>query len=162
MISLFFLFYVDIAWIIILFLLFILVEAYLFWKEKIGQELVVAFFISLFITSYFNYEYESFNLMIGKINIFPLVCWTVGLVFLREIYERISFKKFKFLKICLIYWAVLILIEYLGYNFFGIRLNNNYPGLFGMSLMHSPIFLKIFYFVAGPIYLLITDYLKVK
>lgn len=161
-ISLFSLFFININLVLILFLSFVLVEAYLIWKEKIGQELIIAFFISVFITTYFTYEYQFFNLMIGKINVLTLVCWTAGLVFLREVYERINIKRFKFLKICLLYFIFLLIIEYVGYNFLGIRLNSDYPGLFGFNLMHSPVFLRVFYFLAGPLYLLITDYLNVK
>jgi len=56
----------------------------------------------------------------------------------------------------------MIILEYAGYNFLGIRLNSNFPGFWRIDALHSPLFLKIVYFITGPIYIAITDYLKVK
>ena len=99
--------------------------------------------------------------MIGELNLFPVVSWTFGLVFLREIYERVKWKH-KFIKMTLFYIIVLIIIEYIGYVFLGIQLNSNFPGLWKIDVMHSPLVLKTVYFITGPLYLAITDYLKVK
>ena len=99
----------------------------------------------------------------GKINLFPLICWSGGLVLLREIYEHIKIKSaLKFVLTCLIYWFLLFSLEYFFYNFLGVRLNSNYSGLLGMNFIHGPIGMKAFYILAGPMYLLITDYLKVS
>ena len=154
-------FFIDVKTVMIVLFSFLLLEAYIIWKEKIGQELVVAFIISIAIASYYFYEYTTLNIMIGKLNLFPVVSWTFGLVLLREIYEKLK-GKYRFLKITLFYVIILIILEYMGYNFLGIMLNSNFPGLWGLELFHSPFVLRIIYFVAGPIYLLITDYLKVK
>jgi len=138
----------------------LLISGYFIYKEKIGQEMIIAFLFSFAITSYYVYEYSSFNIMIGKINLFPLVSWTFGLVFLREIYERLKEKKFLF--ITLFYLIGLFLVEYLGYYLFNIKLNTNYPSLFNLGIIHAPVGMKFFYVLAGPVYILITDYLKVK
>ncbi len=148
---------------IIVIILSLLIFAYLEYKDKIGQELVVSFLFSLFIVSYFNYDYFSSNLFIGKLNLFPLIGWSGGLVLLREIYECIKVKPLgKFILTCFIYWFLLFFLEYIGYNFGGIRLSSDYPGLLGFNFMHASLLMKSFYILTGPVYLLITDYLKVK
>ncbi len=154
-------FFIDVKTVMVILFSFLLLEAYILWKEKIGQELVVAFIISIAIASYYFYEYTTLNIMIGKLNLFPVVSWTFGLVLLREIYEKLK-GKYRFLKIILFYVIVLIILEYVGYNLLGIMLNSNFPDLWNLEIFHSPLVLRIIYFVVGPIYLLITDYLKVK
>lgn len=154
-------FFFDVKTVGIILFSLLLLEAYILYKEKIGQELIVAFIISIAIASYYFYEYTTLNIMIGKLNLFPVVSWTFGLVLLREIYERIKWKH-KFIIITAFYIIGLIIIEYIGYVFLGIQLNSNFPSLWKIDAMHSPLVLKIIYFVTGPIYLAITDYLKVK
>lgn len=154
-------FFIDVKTVIIVLFSLLLLVGYIIYKEKIGQQLVVAFIISIAITSYYFYEYTTLNIMVGSLNLFPLVSWTFGLVLLREIYERLKWK-YKFVIITLFYVVVLIIFEYIGYNFLDIQLNSNFPSLWGINAMHSPLILKIIYFVAGPLYLGITDYLRVK
>jgi hypothetical protein len=134
---------------------------YLAYKEEIGQELIIAFLIALFWTSYYVYQYTTNNIMIGRINLFPLVLWTAGLVFIREIYERLR-KPNKFLKITVIYIISMFLAEYIGYYLLNIRLNSNFHDLLNLGIMHAPMFMQIFYLTIGPIYIIITDYLNVK
>ena len=152
-------FFIDIKTSIIGLLFLLLFAAYSIYKEKIGEELIVALIIALSWTSYYFYEYNSGNIFIGDINLFPLVCWTFGLVVLREIYEKIGGTS-RFFRIIALYWITLFVIEALGYYILGIHLDSNYSGMFGV--IHGPLIMKIFYLTAGPIYLLITDYLKVK
>jgi hypothetical protein len=154
-------FFVDVKAVLILLFSLFLLEAYILYKEKIGQELVVAFLISIAIASYYFYEYTTLNIMLGKINLFPVVSWTFGLVVLREIYEKLK-GRYKFLIAVLVYVVALVLLEYIGYNFLGIQLKSNFPGIWTIEIMHSPLFLKIVYLIVGPLYLAITDYLKVK
>ena len=139
----------------------ILICNYSLYKEKIGQELIIALFMGLIITSYYIYEYKSQNILIGRINLFPLISWTAGLVLLREIYEKIR-NKHKFLISSLIYIIALFSIEYIGYYIFNIKLNTDFPSLLRLGVIHAPLGMKLFYIFAGPIYLLTTDYLKVK
>lgn len=155
------LFFIDLKTVLSILFFFILLLSYFFYKEKIGQELVIAFILSLTLTSYYFYQYVSENLIIGKINLFPLAGWTFGLVFLREIYEKTKLKN-KFLKITAIYLIGLFVLEYIGYYLLGIRLDSNFSSLFNLGIIHAPVGMKIVYLTLGPIYLLITDYLKVK
>ncbi|PIP87124.1 hypothetical protein COW81_01750 [Candidatus Campbellbacteria bacterium CG22_combo_CG10-13_8_21_14_all_36_13] len=131
------------------------------YKKKIGQELIIAFLFALFITSYVEYIYTGVNMTIGTINVFPLVSWTGGLVFIREIYEMINIK-YKIIYFSFLYLGLILFVEYVGYHILGIQLDSNYPGLWGLDVLHVPWFQQIFYITAGPIYLLVTDYLNVK
>jgi hypothetical protein len=154
-------FFIDVKTVMITLFSLLLLIGYVIYKEKIGQELIIAFLFAIFITSYYVYEYTTQNLIIGRINLFPLVAWTFGLVLLREIYEKVKWN-YKFIKISIMYIIILFLIEYIGFYVLNIRLKTNFPGLFGLGIIHAPIGMKLFYILAGPIYLLITNYLKVK
>lgn len=154
-------FFIDLKIILSISFLILLMASYVIYKEKIGQELVVALLIALIITSYYLYKYTTSNIMIGRINLFPLVSWTFGLVLLREIYEKQKIK-YKFIISSLIYLIGLFIVEYVGYYLLNIKLNSNFESLFGLGIIHAPVAMKLFYLFAGPIYLLITDYLKVK
>ena len=153
--------YIDIKLLLSGVFLIILILSYLIHGKEIGQELIIAFLIALAWTSYFAYEYTTTNFNIGDINTFPLIAWTLGLVILREIYEKIK-SKHKLVIVSAIYVIALILVEYLGYYWLGIKLNSNYPSLLGLGVLHAPVLWKIFYLVIGPIYLVITNYMKVK
>jgi len=152
---------IDVKLVMIFAFSVLLIGGYIIYKEKIGQELIVAFLVAVAITSYYVYEYTSFNLFIGRINLFPLISWTFGLVILREIYEKVKIK-YKWFFVSILYVIVLFALEYLGYYILGIHLNWNYESLFGIGIIHAPLGMKVFYVFAGPIYLLITDYLRTK
>lgn len=134
--------------------------AYLLYRRKVGQELLIAFLFALFITSYHPYEYDSLNVLIGKINLFPLVAWTAGLMVTREVYERLTVRH-RWLTASLIYIAVLFSFEFFGYYVFNIRLDAGGPSLLGLGIIHGPPIIHLFYTLAGPIYLAVTDYLNV-
>jgi len=154
-------FFIDSKTVMMILFALLLLVGYVIYKEKIGQQLVIAFLMAIALTSSYYYEYNSFNLFIGGINLFPLICWTFGLVVLREIYEKVKIKN-KFLIVSIIYIIVLFLVEYIGYYLLKIKLNSNFPSLFGIGIIHGSIGLKLFYILAGPVYLKITDYLHVK
>lgn len=161
LIAIFALFFLEIKLVISLTLGILLLTSYITFKEKIGQELIIAFLFALIVTSYYFYEYTTFNLLIGRINLFPLVSWTTALVLLREIYERLK-TKHNFILISIIYIMALFVLEYIGFFLLNIRLNNNFSSLFGLGIIHAPLGMKLFYIFAGPIYILITNYLKVR
>jgi len=154
----------DIQLFLILFVLVVFVFLYIRYREKIGQELLVAFFIAFAWTSYYEYTYDGFiGYYFGPINVFTLVFHTTGLVILRELYKHIrgSFWK-KFSYSILLYWLFLGLIEAFGFHILGIQVTPSYPSLLGLGILHVPVFAQIYYVSIGPVYLLITNYLKVK
>ena len=154
-------FFIEIKIMMIILFSVLLVSGIFIYKNKVGQELIIAFLIAIGLTSYFLYSYTSFNIFLGKINLFPLISWTFGLVLLREVYERINVKN-KFVLTSLLYWIVLLVVEYIGYYLFKIELNTNFPSLFNLGVIHGPMGMKVFYLLAGPTYLWITNYLKVE
>lgn len=129
--------------------------------RSIIQELLVAFLFALFVTSYQAYVYEGSNALVGHINIYPLVLWTGGLVLLREMYEYMH-GAYKFTLVSGIYLGVLFCVEYVGYYLLGIHLSGNHPSLLGLGIIHGTGFIHWFYVCAGPLYLLVTDYLRVR
>jgi len=139
----------------------ILAFSYARYRESVGEEIIIALFFALFVTAYHPYVYTGNNLLLGHINIFPLFAWTAGLALLREVYERARVP-FRLLKVTAIYIIVLFALEYAGYYFLGIRLSGDAPSLWGLGIIHGPVFLQYFYLLAGPVYLLATDYLRVK
>jgi len=143
----------------------IAVLAYLYFKNKKGitEEFLIALLISYVWVklSGVYVGYTQLNHVFLGVNLFPWLAWTTGLVILREVYERVKWKD-KFWKVSLLFIALVIALEYIGYNYWGIQLVTNYPGLLGYELMHMPWFGKLYYLTIGPIYLKLTDYFGVK
>ena len=154
----------DVKLFLILLALVTIIISYIKYRKKIGQELIIAFIIAIAWTAYFPYKYVSnYDYFIGPINLYPLALWTAGLIILREVYENIQAAPWvKLLYITIIYWFILGLVEAFGYYALGIRSTPSYPSLLGIGILHNPFFAQIFYLTIGPIYLLITDYLKVE
>lgn len=145
---------------IVLFSLLMLI-AFIIHREKCGQELLIAFLIAFAWTSFYRYEYKTINFFIGNVNLFPLICWTFGLLMTRELYKTLK-NKYRFALICIIYVAVLLAVEFIGYHVLKVQLNSNFTSLLGLGVIHGTLIMKLFYILAGPVYILITDYLNVK
>lgn len=154
-------FILDFKLFLIIFLSILLLESYLIWKEKIGREVLIALLLAIIITSYYDYQYTTPNILIGRINLFPLISWTFGLTLLKELHERLNVKH-KILVTTIIYWTILLTLEYFFYHILNVRLDSSYPGLFGLDLMHAQTGMKFFYITAGPLYIWIIDYLRLK
>ncbi len=148
---------IAVGWIALVFLSY----SYIMYRRRIGQELVTALFFALFITAYQPYVYTTQNLFIGKINLFPLVAWTAGLVLLRELYEHAKIKR-KFLIFSILYIVGMLFVEYVGFYWLNIQTQGGYPSLFNLGILHGPPIIYIFYLSAGPLYLVVTDYLEVN
>jgi len=152
-------FFIDVKIVAIILFSLIALKSYLIHGAWRGKAFIVAFPIALALTLYYPYEYTTLNLMIWKINLFPLVCWTCGLMLTKKVYEELKIP-YRFIKISLIYVLLLIVFEYISYHFFGVKLNSNFPSLWGLGSMHAPLNMKIIYLLLGPVYILIMDYLK--
>ena len=152
---------VEIKFSAILSLINLLFLGHVLYKERIDKEILIAIFFALFITSYYTYEYTSANYYFGKINLFPLIAWTAGLVFTMQIYKIIKEKdkRLALYFIVLLYLIVLFAVEYIGYNLTNIQLASDYPSLLGLGILHGPIGMKAFYLGAGPVYIIVSEYL---
>ena len=135
--------------------------AYAIYRRNIGEELVVALLFALVVTSYKASVYTGSNLLLGHINIYPLFVWTAGLVALREIYKHLRLP-YRWVIASAIYILALFILEYVGYYLLGIKIPVDSPSLFGIGIIHGSPFIHLFYLIAGPLYLLVADYLRVS
>lgn len=134
------------------------------YKKGVKKEMLIAFLISLAWVSLSGiYGYRDDSYILFGINLFPLICWTAGLVLLKEIYEKYFKRKKNGLRnIAILYVLSLIVIEFIGYNWLCIQLSTNYEGLLGIEALHMPWFGKLYYLTIGPIYLWLTDKWRIK
>jgi len=135
--------------------------AYVLYRRLVGQEMVIAVLFALFITAYWPYFYTEGNILLGHINVYPLIAWTAGLVLLREAYEYLRVP-YRFVIASISYIAALFFAEYVGYYIFNIQISGQFPSLLGIGIIHGPPIIHAFYLLAGPLYLAVTDYLKVR
>ncbi|MBI1834069.1 MAG: hypothetical protein HYR90_04580 [Candidatus Andersenbacteria bacterium] len=125
-------------------------------KRVLIMPFVVALLTSLAWTFYYPYEYADNNfLLFGRINMYPLVLWTVSLVALYSLYLRLP-KRYRPIAFTMLYFTLLGAVETIGYHYLNIRLTSNYTSLLGLGVIHAPVSMKIFYVVAGPAYILLT------
>ncbi|MEK7500203.1 MAG: hypothetical protein AAB649_06415 [Patescibacteria group bacterium] len=125
-----------------------------------------AFLLALGITllwTFFNrYEYIGNNIFLfNTINVFPLVLWTLGLTILYIVHAHTK-TRYPLLFITVFYLVCLSALEAFGYHVLNIRLNTSYPSLFNMGIIHAPVHMKVFYIVAGPVYIVLTKFLFKK
>lgn len=156
-------FFVDPKLVVIILLPSLLLLTYIFYKQEYGKrivkETVISFIMSLVLVSYFYYEYTTFNFMLGKLNLFPLVAWTFGLILVKQVYN--TPKKHKFLIAIIIYILGLFLVEIIAYYGMNIQLNSNHSSILGLGVIHATLVQKVAYLAMGPVYLLITKILRV-
>lgn len=112
------------------------------------------------IWTFFNrYEYIGKNVFLfDRINVFPLVLWTLGLTLLYVVHTKIK-TKYPIFHTTVLYLLCIGLLEAFGYHVLNIRLTSHEPSLFGLGIIHAPLHMKVFYIVAGPIFILIADIL---
>jgi hypothetical protein len=138
-----------------------LILASIFYKREITEQIAVAFPLALFIVAYNPHIYTTSDIYIGHISVFAFVSWTAGLVVLREAYELYPWK-FRWVVIPIAYVIALLSLEYIGYHLLDIRLVGDDPSFFGLGVLHGPISMHIIYMLAGPAYLWLTDFVRVK
>lgn len=130
------------------------------------KDVLYAFLLALVIatiwTLFNRYEYIGDNVyLFNRINVFPLTLWTIGLTILYIIHTKLP-TTYRFIRITILYLVCLALLEAFGYHVLNIHLNSNEPSLFNLGIIHAPVHMKVFYIVAGPVYILIADLLLKK
>lgn len=119
-----------------------------------------------FLLAFKMYQYNGkISLTIFGIPLFPLVAWILGLVafyYLNQtvikLFPKIFDKKYKKILFSLIFYSVLMVVfEGIGYNFLGIRLSSNYPGLSICNCLHAPLWMQIAYFTNGYIFIFLNE-----
>ncbi len=131
-----------------------------------SRNTLLAFLVALTISAiwtYFNrYEYVGNNVyLFNTMNVFPLVLWTLGLTALYVIHTSMK-TRYPFFHTVVLYLVSLSIIEAVGYHLLNIRLNSNYPSLLGLGIVHGPFHMKVFYVIAGPVYILLVDFLLLR
>ena len=101
------------------------------------------------------YTYKGVNGYLLGINVFPLALWTFGLLAVRRIYDAQE-GKYRFIKLSIIYVIVLLCIEAVGYHFLQIQLDSQFTGVFGLDVLHVPLYAKVWYLSAGPLFVALT------
>jgi hypothetical protein len=128
-------------------------------KGRNWKEVALAAIITLLWVAFSGiYHYKGTNIEFLGINLFAFFAWTAGLVALKFAYDHLG--KHKYGKAAIFYLVLLLFFEYFFYNFLGVQLSSSYPGLFGFELMHAPWYSQLYYFLAGPAYLLVLIMLK--
>lgn len=134
--------------------------------------LSLAFLIS-FVWVLFSKDYYSYNhnfWVIWQIDLFPLIMWGIGLFIIYKVYLflcgkfKLSSKWEKIIFFLLFYWFVLVMAETIGYHFFNVHNmpTANYSGLPICQCMHAPAWMKVSYFLLGPIYYFICEVYKLR
>ncbi len=123
---------------------------------------ITSFFGALTVSTiwtFFNrYEYVGHNtFLFDKINVFPLVLWTVGLTLLYIVHTRKQ-TRYRLLFTTIFYLVAIALVEAFGYYILNIRLNSNEPSLLHTGIIHAPVHMQIFYVIAGPVYIIIISW----
>ena len=148
----------DVKILVIALAVMILIVAISKSRSKIALPFIFAFFIALVWTSFYRYEYIGTNtFLLERINIYPLVLWTVGLTVLHVAYTK-YLRNYSLIVAASIYVIVLCLLEAVGYYLLDIRLASNFPDLLNLGVFHAPPYVQTFYLAIGPLYLCIIHY----
>jgi len=144
---------VIIAQYVIVLLSILFLVAYFLLDKRRWREIALAAAISAIWVGFSGiYNYRETNIAILGFNLFSFFAWTAGLVLLKAFYDMLG--SFKYVKAVIFYIIALLFCEFLGYNLLGVQLSSNYPGLFGLKLMHAPLYAQLYYICIGPVYLL--------
>ncbi len=123
-----------------------------FWQKQTRRYFWFAFLIALLWTLFFRYEYIAENIFLfNRINLYPLVLWTLGLTLTPLVYENLP-KRHRFALFLLLYWMLLWSVELFGQYALNVRLNADYPDLLGLGILHLPWFGQLFYVAVIPIF----------
>ena len=117
-----------------------------------------------------NYLYNQKFVSILGINSFALFSWAIGLFGVYLVYSHyehfFKFKGFvkKMLFFIMLYFPLLIFVETIAYNFFNIKNISAaaYNGLMICNCIHAPFWMKISYFLLGPIFFYVCYLLKLE
>src|SRR3989344_6684740 len=115
----------------------------------------------IFTRGYYNYNREMF--LIFGMPLFPLFSWALGLFAAYLIYSHFEhkIKNTNLLKevvlFCIFYIPLLLLAETIAYNLYNIKnlATASYSSISFCNCLHAPDWMKIFYFIMGPLYLII-------
>jgi len=108
--------------------------------------------------------YNVFHVTVGGVTLFPAIAWPNLLVLLYFwLYPAIPARAWwrKWLGLSLVYCALLILVEYVGYHFAGVHLDagRQYRGWPVLDIFHCPWWMQAAYFLNGIVFSGVTAWL---
>jgi hypothetical protein len=128
-------------------------------KESTRQMMFLAALLSGIWVYWYGYDYRSSDqLRVDTFNVTTWICWTMGLLavgfFYQALKNRTGLTLVQRVALTAALWTVgIMIVEWIGYNKMGIKLKSNYPGLFGLELMHGPWYLKVYYLTVWALFL---------
>ncbi len=134
--------------------------AYWFFTDKANRlDIYLAAIIS-FCWVFFSglYGYRGSDYVVMGLNVFAFVAWTAGLVLVNKIYVYL-FKE-KYWMFVIFYIVVMVAIEFVGYNMWGIQLATHYAGIAGIEAMHMPWWGQLYYLTAGILFVKLSEAMK--
>lgn len=132
------------------------------------KNIFLAFFVAI-LWAYLasdHYLYENVQASFFGLNLYPLFAWAIGLFLSVYLFEKLFKRKNRFFKkfvyYFLFYSFCLIFLETVFYHFFGVvNLKAlNYSGLPICDCLHAVWWMKISYFLIGPVYFLLFSVIK--
>jgi hypothetical protein len=148
----------DIKYVIAAVSIILLLGIWLRYRKTMQLPLLAAFLIALAWTATYRYEYDGENLfLLSRVNVYPLALWTLGLSSLYIVHNNMRRYPRRLAITIAIYLSLLLVLEFVGYRLLRIRLQGNYTSLLGLGIIHAPLYMKYFYLLAGPIYVLMLD-----
>lgn len=132
----------------------------LHYRSKALIPTLLSFVIALLWSYSFRYEYNGNNILLGnRINVYPLLLWTIGLAGVYLISLKLP-SRYRITLAITFYLATLIVVEAIGYHLLNIRLNSQYESLLNLGVIHAPTTVKLFYIFIGPAFILILDWIN--
>ncbi len=125
----------------------------------------VALIWMIFAHDYYGYNFSTFNFF--GLNSFGLFAWAAGLFVSYLLYSHWEYKIQsnslwkKLLLFIFLYWITMLFAETFAYHVLDIKNLTNavYSGLPICNCLHAPNWMKIAYFLIGPIYFLFCELL---
>lgn len=130
-------------------------------SPKTRDMLIVSAVLSVAWVAWYQYDYRNKDQIIfggeGGLNVMAWSAWTMALLGVGLFYNSLKKMNFTFVMRLVItggLWTLLLMLgEWIGYNVLNIKLKSDYPGLFGLELIHGPWYMKTYYLTAWAIYL---------
>ena len=105
------------------------------------------------------YVYNREFLTFMGVNLYPLFSWSAGLFAVYIIYIQHRFIKERwgfvrhFILFSIFYIILLLVVETIAYKYFNIRIvSASYPPISFCGCLHAPLWMKVVYFVIGPLF----------
>lgn len=116
---------------------------------------------------FFTREMYFYNLGFGTVaslNLFPLICWTIGLtvgyLIVSYVLSRIAVRRIllQLVIVFFLYAVVIIFLETFAYHAIGVKNigTSYYTGLPLCDCLHAPLWMQAGYFLLGPIHWLLV------